>query len=93
MAYMPFNVTDVLVLSVTYVYGSYPAGAQFGDDYINDNQSLSNALESWGKDNGSRNESDPSAGRKNLPLSDPAIKGGKNRESSRFLRGNPTNSN
>ena len=67
---------------------SNAAGAGFGDDYLSDNESLSDSLERWMKDNGARDQNDPKAGRDKLPATDPSERGGKCRGSS-----NPTSSN
>ena len=64
---------------------SNSAGAEFGDDYISDNESLTDSLERWLKDNGARNQNDKEAGRDKLPATDPSVRGGKCRGSS-----NPT---
>lgn len=72
---------------------SNAAGAEFGDDYIGNGQSLSDSLSQWGSDNGSLSQSDPSAGRNNLPATDPAVRGGEDRGSSNATSSNPNNSN
>jgi len=61
---------------------SNAAGAAFGDDFLGQNGSYSTSLSNWLNTAGARNANDPLAGWANLPVSDPALRGGANRGSS-----------
>lgn len=55
---------------------SNSAGADFGDDYLNDNESVSESVDRFLNDSGARPPSDPATGFDNLPDTDPAVGGG-----------------
>lgn len=55
------------------------AGAEFGDDYIQDGSELIDALKQFFEDAGARSQKDPKSGWDDLPDTDPAVRGGENR--------------
>jgi hypothetical protein len=65
---------------------SNAAGAEFGDDYVSEDEPLSDSLERWLQDAGARRQSDRIAGRDNLPATDPSARGGADRGSSNASR-------
>jgi hypothetical protein len=65
---------------------SNAAGAEFGDDYVSDDEALSEALARWLDDAGARTQGDPLADREELPESDPSVRGGSDRGSSNASR-------
>lgn len=65
---------------------SNAAGAAFGDDFVNENEPLSDSLDSWLEDAGARTQSDPLSGRSSLPQTDPSVRGGTKRGSSNASR-------
>lgn len=65
---------------------SNAAGAAFGDDYVNDDEALSDSMQRWLDENGGRTQDDPLAGWADLPETDPAVRGGEDRGSSNASR-------
>lgn len=65
---------------------SNAAGAAFGDDFVNEDEPLSDSLDRWLEDAGARTQSDPLSGRSSLPQKDPSVRGGTNRGSSNASR-------
>jgi hypothetical protein len=65
---------------------SNAAGAEFGDDYLSEEERVSASLQQWMADHGARGQNHPLAGRAALPATDPAVRGGGARGSSNVSR-------
>ncbi|MCB1928968.1 MAG: hypothetical protein KDH17_13155 [Rhodocyclaceae bacterium] len=72
---------------------SNATGAAFGDDFVNDDELLSDSLQRWFDDVGARPQDAPVAGRDSLPATDPSDHGGANQGSSNASRTTSTVSN